>query len=281
MTDIALWNSAIAGARLWGAGLTSSSRNPLAAPNHISAAITGWDRAHVLYGTPDAMSTTPDGVVLIQIKFDADRRGRSAQDLRAPQFAAYWAGCAGTGGSFSRAISILKACSLGSLGDRPWPATTTSEESVATPVAETVARIRSAFSLRMTELAAILRVERPTVYAWVRGDSSPLAHNYERLSEIAQIVGWWRAIGGPALGNAVRQATPGQESLVTMLSKDDFDANAVRGLLRSFARQSADIDEAALAQAKARVERRRWRAASKDDTDDQLSVETGQRLGPE
>jgi transcriptional regulator with XRE-family HTH domain len=278
MTDLALWNTEVVGAQIWGeVQVAYPPRIPLAEDSEMRVGATGWSGGYILYGAPDVMSTTPEGIVLIEIKFDAGRRERSAYKLRAHVSA----GCAGTGGSFSRAVSLLRACSIESLIDHPSSTISTKAESVATPVSELVARIRSAFSLRMTELAAILRVERPTVYAWLRGESSPLSRNYDRLAEIAHIATWWRAIGGPALGNAVRQAAPGQDSLVTMLSREELDGNEVQGRLRLLASQSADIDEAAFAQARARVERRGWRLVSPESTHDRLSVETGQRIGPE
>src|SRR3990172_12683735 len=50
--------------------------------------------------------------------------------------------------------------------------------------AEMISRVRSELSITVKELASILRVERPTIYGWLRGRTVPYPRNRRRLQEL-------------------------------------------------------------------------------------------------
>lgn len=188
----------------------------------------------------------------------------------------------GTGSSYPDVRQWLRACSLrydayhrpsGGLGS-----------AIAAPVADMVAAIRAALSLRVTELAAILHVERPTVYAWIRGDSTPLDHNYQRLAALFNLAHWWERVSDRALGSAVRQAFPDEEPIVTLLTRDELPVDRVRDRLRdviSAQRQQRPTFDKERPGLGAVARRRGFDLPSREEQQDRLSVETGKRLGPD
>lgn len=80
------------------------------------------------------------------------------------------------------------------------PSTGVSPEQAAARQLPTVsamlASIRTAFSLNVTQLAQVLRVERPTVYSWVRDQASPRDENLRRMSTISRLAERWVAAAG-------------------------------------------------------------------------------------
>lgn len=155
---------------------------------------------------------------------------------------------------------------------------------VAAPVADMVAAIRASLSLRVTELAAILHVERPTVYAWIRGDSTPLDHNYQRLAALFDLARWWERVSDKALGSAVRQAFPDEEPIVTLLTREELPVDQARDRLReliSAERQQRQRFDKDRPRPGVFARRRGFDLPSKEEQQDRLSVETGKRLGPD
>ena len=67
-------------------------------------------------------------------------------------------------------------------------------------IQDQIAAIRGALSLQMKELAAVLKVQRPTVYAWTNGDSAPQPNNRVRLQNLWQIAREWNRLSRLPLG---------------------------------------------------------------------------------
>lgn len=102
-----------------------------------------------------------------------------------------------------------------------------------------VTQIRHYLSLNMTELSHILRVERPTVYAWMKGSARPHTGNLERLERVHNLARAWRAMSAVPPGRYVRERFDGGQSLMDYLSADVLDEQAIR---RAFARIKPAID---------------------------------------
>lgn len=102
-----------------------------------------------------------------------------------------------------------------------------------------VGEIRHYLSLNMTDLSRVLRVERPTVYAWLNGSVQPHSANLDRLKRVHTLARAWRAMSSVPPGRYVRERFEGGEALVEYLSAEVLDEQAIR---RAFARIKAEVD---------------------------------------
>lgn len=97
-----------------------------------------------------------------------------------------------------------------------------------------LARVRANLSLQIAELARILRVERPTIYAWTRDENIALrAENAERLARLEEVALAWHRLATLPIGNLVRQRSASGESVVSLLEQERY-AEATE-LLRAIA----------------------------------------------
>lgn len=154
----------------------------------------------------------------------------------------------GTGGAMTEA-AVAQMKSGSSLSLR-WQHSGRGEEGGADEgaqfldVSERAIQIRHYLSLNMTELAAVLRVERPTVYAWLAGRARPQAANLERLGRVHQLARTWRTLTARPLGALVREPLHDGRSLVDKLSAERWDERDVRDLLWAFKQQVDKAQEA-------------------------------------
>ena len=104
-------------------------------------------------------------------------------------------------------------------------------------VAEAVAEIRSVLSLQIKELAGVLAVERPTIYAWLRGEAKPQSLNRKKLKLLLGIVGEWKKLSDAPVGASVRDdLDPDGQSLVDMLRQSDCNITTIRGKMERLSR---------------------------------------------
>ena len=105
-------------------------------------------------------------------------------------------------------------------------------------VSEAIATIRSALSLQVKELAEALRVERPTVYAWIRGESSPQPENRERLAAILRVAqGWNNHCGLPMEGSVREEFGAGGMTFAGLLRADSIDQKLVSDQIKEIAKK--------------------------------------------
>ncbi|MCI0629309.1 MAG: hypothetical protein L0Y44_01485 [Phycisphaerales bacterium] len=97
-----------------------------------------------------------------------------------------------------------------------------------------IAVIRAAFSLQMTELAAALGVERPTVYGWVQGKNAPYKKNRDRLHQIYRMAKRWQALSSVPIRDLIRQPTESGKSIIDLLNDEQIDETKVTSLLDAF-----------------------------------------------
>ncbi len=92
------------------------------------------------------------------------------------------------------------------------------------PVAEQVQELLAALSLNKSQLARILRVTRPTIYEWLRGNR-PNAANTKRLSTLLRVLERASVSSlAPLNARFVRQPTEsGAPSLIDMLGEEQVD----------------------------------------------------------
>lgn len=91
-------------------------------------------------------------------------------------------------------------------------------------------------SLSVTELAAILDVKRPTIYAWRRGEASPQEKNVKRLALLVQIAKHWVELSDEPLYRRLRHAfdTDGR-TLFGMLKSERLDMREIKKHLQKLA----------------------------------------------
>jgi hypothetical protein len=100
--------------------------------------------------------------------------------------------------------------------------------------AEQVRAVLGFYGISKSDLARVLRVTRPTLYAWLDGVSEPLDENQERLSVIADIAERlgedWK---GPLFHGYVERTVKGySKSLLELLSDDTSTPESLLALSR-------------------------------------------------
>lgn len=125
-----------------------------------------------------------------------------------------------------------EAASLSPLREMP-------ESRIPQNVADVVAEIRSTLSLQVKELAEVLGVERPTVYAWLRGNAKPQSTNRARLREVLKVVAVWNRLSDLPLGSAIRDDL-GEDgrTLVDELSESKLDLRLVERRMKQLHQKS-------------------------------------------
>lgn len=102
-------------------------------------------------------------------------------------------------------------------------------------VGEAIAAINARFSLSIAEMARILRVSRPTIYAWIEGSSRLKPENRARLARVRDLAASWDAHSRLPMQGFVREAAPGSPSLVDLLSSEAWDESAIRAAFQRLA----------------------------------------------
>lgn len=91
-------------------------------------------------------------------------------------------------------------------------------------VSDQVANIKATLNLSIKDLATILGVQRPTVYAWMSGEQIPHGANLERIEEIAQLA---VRLKKPLDRKAAKVPLNGK-SLLNLLDQESIDHDAVQ-----------------------------------------------------
>ncbi|UFP94872.1 helix-turn-helix domain-containing protein [Gloeobacter morelensis] len=103
---------------------------------------------------------------------------------------------------------------------------------IASP-ADKIATVRAALSLNIKELAAILRVQRPTVYSWIEGEAEPQTENARRLNALFELARSWSGLAAQPLGEDVRRPHFQEgRSFAELLSEGDLNDPSLREKLR-------------------------------------------------
>jgi hypothetical protein len=145
-----------------------------------------------------------------------------------------------------------------------------------------ITSIRSALSLNVKELASVLQVERPTVYAWMAGEAQPQPRNLARIDALWTIAREWEALCPLPLG-ALRTAV-NQEgaSIVGLLGASDIDSGLVTALLRKAATLVASAERRPRGlDLRARAAARGVTLVEPPDAQREIDLRTGKRISDE
>lgn len=139
---------------------------------------------------------------------------------------------------------------------------------------EQIAGIQRYLSLNMSDLSRVLRVARPTVYAWTRG-AEPHDINSERISQLYRVSRAWRAISNAPVGEYLNARFHTGRSVLELLSQEKLDESAIGEL---FAQIRAALDNRPSRRTISEVARARglriadMRTSKKWSSDDDLNV---------
>lgn len=107
-------------------------------------------------------------------------------------------------------------------------------------LADRIALIRQYLSLSVSDFARVAGIERPTVYAWIDGESSPRKANLERLQALNGVAERWKAMTGQPIGRLLDERLPGETKTLLDLLLGEIDAQAVESLLERLALRSRE-----------------------------------------
>ncbi|CAM5396876.1 hypothetical protein LSHI6S_02151 [Leifsonia shinshuensis] len=145
----------------------------------------------------------------------------------------------------------------------------------AQPTSEVVNAIRSAFGLSVTDLAAVLGVERPTIYSWLKDQSLPSATRRDRMGLVLRLADTWTAmVGGGAAPALTSTVATGVDLLTALREPKLWEAEIVENL-----RAQASASRRG-GRGKKLVAVPRGQGADLRSTTD-FDIATGRPLGPE
>lgn len=93
--------------------------------------------------------------------------------------------------------------------------------------AEIVASIKAYLSLNLAEVARILHVQRPTIYAWLDGSQEPRDANLRRLNRVFGVVTRLRRQFDTSLGEFVRKPDDTGVRLIQLFESESLDDDAI------------------------------------------------------
>lgn len=173
-------------------------------------------------------------------------------------------------------ITVIGASPTSDLGVARQRATRPSRPAPAMPD-EMLGIIRAAFSLTVTELAQVLRVQRPAVYSWLAGDAEPREQNLRRLISLTTLAEHWMDVADAPLGAGRRLPGPDGRTPLEILSQEVLDED-LGAALEPWARSRASTPRG---QGGRRAAALVGRDGPVPDARDRIPFETGQRTSPE
>ncbi|CAN5405688.1 hypothetical protein BH09ACT1_BH09ACT1_21370 [soil metagenome] len=103
---------------------------------------------------------------------------------------------------------------------------------------EIVNSIRTAFGLSITDLAAVLGVERPTIYSWLRDQSIPSAVRMPRMSLVLRLADTWTAKSGAETAPVLSAHTQSGKTLLEALKEPSLWESEILSALNTQAASS-------------------------------------------
>jgi hypothetical protein len=144
----------------------------------------------------------------------------------------------GTGG-VANATAVNSVIRSGSTVGSPFRITVLDENTFSRTEDTTVllpqqqlAGLQRYFSLNISDLAKALRVARPTIYAWLRG-VQPQGQHLARLDQLYRMARSWRSVSSSPVGEYLSAPLGNNCSLLSYLSADQLDEDAVQEALSS------------------------------------------------
>lgn len=142
----------------------------------------------------------------------------------------------GTGGVGVRALYALEEQlhATGSGYNIRYRASPEIQRPTVLSISHYTAVIKSAFGLSMSNLATILRVQRPTVYTWLDPDTAPevlRSVNRDRLISIFDLAMYWNRLSNRPVGEYGSSLSFDGDSFLTLLSRESIDRSRIEAVL--------------------------------------------------
>ena len=195
----------------------------LAVPNDVGFDVSRMESPQIAFGNRSICSPPePVGVATDQTKF-----GRAIAEVSL---------CAalllGTGSARQDItwMAVKRATATRHAADHNHPLM------VTTP-SRALAVIRTAFPLQISQIAEILGVSRPTIYAWIGDEQQPQPRCHDRLKQIYSLAEFWNArCNLPAPEKIFESPDSVGVSLLDMLKATSINVATVQNRLEDFVR---------------------------------------------
>ena len=138
-------------------------------------------------------------------------------------------------------------------------------------------RIKSRLGIGMKHLAAALGVERPTVYAWVKGTTSPQPKRWERIQSLLELSDHWQELSRHPLSRRIFVPAESGQSVMDLLSAATLDTPKIKEMLKSLA--SDENNRSARLREKAVAMRERMKAKGAKPLPDDVVDQSMRNLG--
>ena len=143
-------------------------------------------------------------------------------------------------------------------------------------VIQLLSSIRRAFGGSVADLAAMLSVRRPTIYAWMDGKSSPQSRNRARLDEVGTLAKYWISKGRGPASEFLAPRPADAVRLQRMLVSEELPlAEAIALIDELIAAPQVDTSVEAM------IRRHGLRMPSDDERKERFDRETGKRIARE
>jgi hypothetical protein len=105
-------------------------------------------------------------------------------------------------------------------------------------ISEILLRLRAHFSLNTSELARVLGVERPTIYAWSKESVALRKQHRARLVALDRLVRFWTRLSPRPLGQ-LKDANVGDRRFLELLADTSVSENTICEALQALARHAS------------------------------------------
>lgn len=102
-------------------------------------------------------------------------------------------------------------------------------------VSDQLANVRAIFGFSAKQLADVLRVSRPTIYAWIDGTTEPREHNRERINLLERLAMAWQERSSETLNRHLNSRLWCDRTLLELLSASSIDQGSVTEAFNVFA----------------------------------------------
>ncbi|MDP2242171.1 MAG: hypothetical protein Q8K18_18695 [Burkholderiales bacterium] len=202
---------------------------------------------HPLRTVTSSLATTgPSSADILCANPDTDRNSDSNR-----LFCYALAATIGTGGLGALALQDLvrQFHATGSTYNIKYHSPSTVEEIQAVSVSDYTATIKAAFGLSISDLAAVLQVKRPTIYAWLDPDTAPetlRAVNLNRLTSLFSLATYWNNLNSLPAGEYMKSLVFNGDSLLKLFRQDDLDELRIKQALREINRHIETVSKPSL-----------------------------------
>lgn len=94
--------------------------------------------------------------------------------------------------------------------------------------------IKNTFSLNVSELAEVLDVSRPTVYAWAEGSNADET-NRQRLAALKELAQEWESLCSEPLGTLLREQSESGARILDLLKAPELPVAEIKETFKMFA----------------------------------------------